>query len=476
MDDLKPELSCYGSELVDTPNMDRLAARGVLFERHYVQQAVCAPSRASMFTGLRPDSTGVWDLKHTVTEENPDAFTMQRFFKENGYQTAGAGKVMHGFKNDDPPSWSIPFVRPDDLPYAENHPPAMYAEYQGEPIREAWTELLESGPKKYGPRQKWMSARDLKPSTESLDVPDDAYSDGAMTQWALGMLDRFEGDGKPFFLTLGYRKPHLPFVAPRKYWDLIDADAIPLAAFTEKAEGSPGYAYHNAGELNGYSDVNTRKLSGDPEKQRHLIHGYLACIAYVDAQIGLVLDKLDETGLADDTIVVLWGDHGYHLGDHALWCKHTTFEQATRSPLIVSAPGVGVVGRRGAPVESVDIFPTLCELAGLPVPESLEGESLVPLLRDPGAPASGFALSQFPDHQNKGLMGYALRDERYRLVAWVPDAVARGGPFDPSMIESIQLYDYETDPLETRNLADTPEGEIVVAERLVELEAFLAGR
>ena len=472
IDDLKPTLGCYGDERVATPNIDRLAARGVLFERHYVQQAVCAPSRASMFTGLRPDSTGVWDLKHTVREENPAAFTVQQHFKEAEYATAGAGKIMHGFRRDDPLSWSIPYVHASELPYA-GEAPVFYEKYQGEAVREAWAKLLEDGPEKYGARQKWMKERDAKPATEALDVPDDAYPDGAMTTWGIGMLDRFAETDDPFFLTLGYHKPHLPFVAPKKYWELFDRDAIDVAAFQEEATGSPGHAYHNGGELSGYTGVNAKKLVGDEDKQRELIHGYLACVAYVDAQVGRVLDHLDETGLAENTVVVLWGDHGWHLGDHGLWCKHTTFEQATRSPLIVAGPGVAS-GVHLSPVESVDLFPTLCELAGLPVPEQLEGRSLVPVLENPATPVDRFAMSQYPAHGGKDLMGYALRTDRHRLVAWVPEEVSRTGDFDAEEIDSLQLYDHEADPLETRDHADTPEGAAVVAELMPKLEAFFA--
>jgi arylsulfatase A-like enzyme len=186
MDDLKPELGCYGSEFVKTPNIDRLAGRGVLFDHHYVQQAVCGPSRASMFSGLRPDTTKVWDLKHTCREECPQAFTMQEYFKKNGYETAGAGKIMHGFRNDDPLSWSIPYVRGSELPFADGKVPALYEQYQSEVIHEAYAELEASGIRKYKERQQFMSGRNAKPSTECLDLPDNAYSDGAMTDWGIG--------------------------------------------------------------------------------------------------------------------------------------------------------------------------------------------------------------------------------------------------------------------------------------------------
>jgi arylsulfatase A-like enzyme len=472
VDDLKPELGCYGSKVAKTPNMDRLAARGTLFERHYVQQAVCAPSRASMFTGLRPDTTRIWDLQHTCREECPQAFTMQEYFKQHGYTTAGSGKVMHGFKNDDPASWTIPFVGPESLTYTNGRMPALYQEYQTEAVLEVYAELQKTEVKEYGAQQKFMAARAAKPPTECLDLPDNAYSDGAMTDWALAKLDQFAQAKKPFFLTLGYRKPHLPFVAPKKYWDLYDRAKMPLAEFRAHAQDSPDYAYQPGYELGGYSGVDLKNLNDDDTRQRELIHGYYACVSFVDAQIGRVLDELARTGLATNTIIVLWGDHGWHLGDHRIWCKHSNFEQATRAPLIVVAPGFRGAGRSAALVESVDIFPTLCALAGLSVPKQLQGESLIPALRDPAAQVKPFAMSQYPDHLKRGLMGYSLRTGRYRLVTWVDEAVARTRKFADAKVDAVELYDYLKDPLETVNVAGKPEYRAVSAELNRHLQSF----
>jgi iduronate 2-sulfatase len=464
MDDLKPELGCYGAEYMKTPNMDRFAQQGRLFTHHYVQQAVCGPSRASMFSGLRPDTTKVWDLQHTCREECPKAFTMQEYFKKAGYETAGSGKIMHGWKNDDPASWSIPYVSPGDLPYADGKVPALYQQYQGKAIHEAAVKLEESGLKKYGEKQQFMAKLNAKPSTECLDLPDDAYCDGAMTVWGIKMLDQFAQSDKPFFLTLGYRKPHLPFVAPKKYWDMHDRLEIDVAAFQQAPKGAPAFALQPGYELNGYSDVDIKQLLDHPEKQIELIHGYRACVSYVDAQIGKILDKLEETGLAKNTIIVLWGDHGWHLGDHGIWCKHTNYEQATHSPLIISVPKLENPGRSESPVESVDIFPTLCELADLPIPEQLEGVSLLPILENPQAKVKDYSMSQYPDHHKKGLMGYALRTERYRMVAWIDKDAAETGKFDASTIDAIELYDYQTDPLEKTNFALNPEYSKVIKE------------
>lgn len=456
MDDLKPELSCYGSKMVKTPNMDELANSGMLFSHHYVQQAICGPSRASMLCGLRPDTTKVWDLQHTCREECPTAFSMQEYFKNAGYETAGGGKIVHGFKDYDPLSWSIPYVHSETLPYADGKVPALYARYQGKAVHAAYEKLKESGLKSYGENQRFMCNLNAKPSTECLEQPDDAYHDGALTVWGMDMLEQFSSAEKPFFLTLGYRKPHLPFVAPKKYWDLFDRDKIDLAEFREMPEGAPDFAYHSGSELGGYTDIEIDELKDELEKQRELIHGYYACVAYVDAQIGKMMAKLKETGLDKNTIVVLWGDHGWHLGDHNIWCKHSTYEQATRSPLLIFAPDFPAGGKTESMVESVDIFPTLCELAGLPVPRQLEGKSLVPILKDPSEKVKEFSMSQYPDHGGKKLMGYSLRTERYRLVLWMPNEVSRTGEFDRSLVVATELYDYQLDPLETVNQVGNP--------------------
>ena len=469
MDDLKPELGCYGSKFVKTPNIDRLAEQGRLFTHHYVQQAVCGPSRASMFSGLRPDTTTVWDLQHTAREECPQAFTMQEYFKTAGYETAGAGKIMHGWKNDDPQSWSIPYVHSTELPYADGKLPAL-DKYQGEKIHTAFQALEKKKIKGYKQKNQFMVKQNAMPSSECIDQPDDAYPDGAMTVWAVDMLDQLAKGDKPFFLTLGYRKPHLPFVAPKKYWDLFDRSDIDLAAYQKLPEGAPEYAAHSWGELRNYSDI-SKQGDLEPAKQRELIHGYYASVAYVDAQIGKVMGKLKATGLDETTVIVLWGDHGWHLGDHGIWCKHSNFEQATRSPLIISAPNLPRPGKSESPVESVDIFPTLCELAKLPIPEQLEGTSLVPILGNPKAKVKAFSMSQYPRSHKKN-MGYAMRSERYRFVAWLPDEVARTGVFNASEIDAIELYDYEVDPDEKVNLANNPEYKSVLKEYTNQLNAY----
>lgn len=459
VDDLKPELGVYGSELAKTPHMDRLAKQGAVMLNNHCQQAICAPSRMSMFTGLRPDQTKVWDLRTKLLEANPKAVTMQEHFKNNGYTTAGAGKIMHGAKNDHPRSWSIPFTSKKNLPYAEGFsvPAHDNAFYQGEKEQKVYAQMKAEKIKDWRVRMKYMAKNDAMPSTEMLDIPDAAYADGAMTIWAMDLLDQFKKSGEPFFLTVGYMKPHLPFVAPKKYWDLYDREKFPLAEFAEHAKDSPDFAYHKFGELRSYSDIPSDFNTKVPEdKQRELIHGYLACISFIDAQVGMLLDKLDELGLNENTIVVLWGDHGWHLGDHGMWAKHSNFEQATRSPLIISAPGFPAGQRVTGPTEFVDIFPTLLELAKLDAPYRLDGSSLVPALKDGNARVKEFAISQYPREKGK-LMGYALRDDRYRLVMWMKNSWKSTDPYDPKLVRAVELYDYEKDPLETVNQVENPE-------------------
>ena len=469
VDDLKPELGCYGSEVIQTPHMDQLAADGSLFEHHYVQQAVCGPSRASMLSGLRPDQTKVWDLQHTAREENPAVFTVQQYFKERGYETAGAGKIMHGFKNHDPLSWSIPYVANNHLPYFDGKVPAL-DKYQAPAIHQAVIELKQQNITHWKKRIDFMKSHGLMPSTECLDLDDAAYSDGALADWGNQMLEQFAQSDKPFFLTLGFNKPHLPFVAPKKYWDLYNRKDIQLEAFQNKPEGAPDYALHTWGELRNYTDVAAKGDLSDAQ-QRELIHGYYASVSYVDAQIGKVMAELKRSGLDKNTIVLLWGDHGWHLGDHGLWCKHSNFEQATHSPLLISAPGYPTNARPQAPVESVDIFPTLCQLADLPVPEQLEGISLVPMLKDANASVKDFAISQYP-RSHKNVMGYALRTERYRMVVWIDDSITETGKLDPAQIDAIELYDYETDPDETVSQANNPEYKSVIDGLMEQLDGF----
>lgn len=437
VDDLKPLLGCYGDPLAHSPNIDRLAARGVLFEAAYCNQAVCAPSRNALLTGLRPQTLGIYDLGTNFRRSVPDAVTLPQYFQQHGYRTEALGKIFHvGHGNkEDPASWSVPHWKSDVIAYAL---PASRAP-SGLTREEA---LFSNQPADGKPRGA---------AYEASDVPDNAYPDGAMADELVRRLHAAAAADEPFFIAAGFVKPHLPFCAPQKYWDLYDPAAFELAKLQRPPAGAPPYAPQSSGELRQYRGTPDQGPVPD-DLARVLIHGYYAAASYTDAQIGRVLDALDETGLADNTIVVLWGDHGWHLGDHGMWCKHTNYEQAARIPLIVAAPGVGQPGTRTAALaESVDVYPTLAELAGLPspeVPQGLDGHSLVPQLVDVSAPGREAVYHAYPrGHEGKRLIGRAVRTGRYRLVEWkVPDA--------PPESAEVELYDYLTAPDEPRNLAD----------------------
>lgn len=450
VDDLKPALGCYGDRFARTPNIDRLAARAVRFERAYCNQAVCAPSRNNLLLGSRSTSIGIYGLSQNFRAAVPDAVTMTQHFMRHGYRAECVGKVLHtGHGNhDDAASWSV-------APQLEK-----VVEYL-DPKNSAGGRLTRE--EAYFTNQRLQEIGQLPRGAawEVSEVPDSAYSDGRIADEGLRRLQAAARRETPFFLALGFVKPHLPFTAPKRYWDRYDPKAFPLTPSQRPPAGAPAYAGKVGGEIVNYDPLTVESLRDD-ETQRRLIHGYYACISFVDAQIGRVLDELDRLKLADNTLVVLWGDHGWHLGDHGIWTKHTNYEHANRIPLLIAAPGVarpGSVTRQLA--ETVDLFPTLAELAGLPAPrgpQPIDGLSLVPVLRDPAKTVRDHAYHCFPRGER---IGRAIRTERYRLVEWkVPGAA-------PDTAD-LELYDYQADPGETRNLAgDKPE---IVAE----LRAVLA--
>ena len=408
VDDLKPMLhDVFDASQMVTPNFDSFSKESVVFTSAYVQQAVCAVSRVSFMTGTRPDVTQVLDLKTQMRDKVPNSLTMPEYFKQNGYETVGLGKVLHGAKDDDPQSWSIPFIHDDHLPYNTSLEAPADFQYQNKATQAAYKKLLAK--KKSGKRiniRKTLNKLGMRPSVENEDVPDDAYPDGAIAKKSIELLKEFQKGEKPFFLTIGFKKPHLPFVAPKKYWDLYKREEVELAKYQEHAVGAPKYAYHNFGELKNYSDI---KMNLDKRgrviesKQRELIHGYYASVSYVDAQLGKVLDYLKTSGLDKNTLVVLVGDHGWHLGDHGLWNKHTNYEQATRTPMFVMDPR----GHKGlvnsSLVELVDIFPTVCDFAGLEIPKQLQGKSLLPIVEGNATSIKDAALSQWPRNGKMGL-------------------------------------------------------------------------
>lgn len=449
VDDLKPLLGCYGDRTVKSPNINRLAARSVLFERAYCNQAVCSPSRNALLTGLRPQTLGIYDLGTNFRRSRPDAVTLPQHFRLNGWRTEGMGKIFHvGHGNhEDPVSWSVPHWKANVVAYAL---PSSKA-----PSGLTREEALFAN----------QSAANLPRGAawESADVPDNTYPDGALADEALRRLQSAkQNPSEPFFLAVGFVKPHLPFVAPKKYWDLYDPAAFQLAKVRTPPDGAPSYAPQFGGELRQYRDI--PESGALPEDlQRTLIHGYHAATSFLDAQVGRVLDELDRLDLARNTIIVLWGDHGWHLGDHGIWCKHTNYEQAAHIPLLIAAPGVKGGARSASLVETVDIYPTLCELAGLSAPAGLDGRSFAAALRDPAATTKDHIIHVYPrSAPGKGqVLGRAIRTERYRLVEWKKINAS------PETAE-LELYDYQVDPLETKNIAaELPQ---VVAE----LRAMLA--
>ncbi|WP_428303955.1 sulfatase [Lacipirellula sp.] len=431
IDDLKPYLGCYGDPHAVTPNIDRLASQGVRFDAAYCNQAVCAPSRNSLLTGLRPQTLGIYDLQTNFRQGKPDAVTLPQAFKNAGYRTENLGKIFHvGHGNfDDKASWSVPHFRgKGDYALAENRNP----EGTREEARFTNVPELKAGKLPRGA------------AYESADVEDEVYADGQVAAEAVKRLAAAaEKPDEPFFLAVGFVKPHLPFCAPTKYWDLYDPAKFELAKLREAPEGAPEFAPTKWQELRQYKYA---PESGpvDDELQRKLIHGYCAATSYTDAQIGKVLDALKANGLDKNTIIVLWGDHGWHLGDHGMWCKHTNYQQAARIPYIIDLPsGVRAGEVSEELVETVDIYPTLCELAGIELPYELDGSSLAPVLNDAAAHTDGVAFHVFPRGK---LLGRAVRTDRYRLVEWKTP----GAPAEEAIFE---LYDFQADPEESKNLA-----------------------
>ena len=444
VDDLRPELGCYGHPVVKSPNIDRLAASGTLFERSYCQQAVCNPSRASLMTGMRPDTLQVYDLPTNFRKHQPDVVTVAEHFKNHGYYTERIGKIYHlGHGNtDDPRSWTV----------MRRHRSAPRFGPEGQKILKLQRAELKAAGK--DPSR----ARGLP--WEAPDVADAELADGAIAEGAVNILR--EVKDRPFFVAVGFLNPHLPFVAPKKYWDLYSPADIRLASNPYAPKGAPSYATHNSGELRAYYGIPPKGPLND-EQARNMVHGYWAAVSYTDACIGRVLNELDRLGLRDNTVVILWGDHGWFLGEHGMWCKHANYEEAVHTPLVISVPGQKP-GRSPALVEFVDIYPTLADVCGLPIHAWLEGTSFKPLIATPDRPWKTAAFHLYPrgiPGQGHG-MGRAIRTDRYRLVEWtVPK----------NDFSECELYDLETDPGENVNLAVQPEHAALVEQLRAQLHA-----
>ena len=463
VDDLKPTIGSFGDDFAVTPNIDKLSETSTVFLNNHTQLAICAASRVSFLTGLRPDKTKVWDLKTKMRDVNPDVLTLPEHFKNNGYQTIGVGKIYDPRAVDggrDRRSWSVPFVTQNQLTFPDGYSFPSGGFYQGKENRAVRAKLRQEAiDKGVNNLNKYESER-FKPPYENADVPDGAYMDGAIANRAVELLDQMDNT-KPFFLAVGFLRPHLPFNAPTKYWNLYKEEEIQLAEFQTKSKNPVDIAYKGGWEINTYKAPGIEYIENDEgllilpdDIQRKLIHGYYAATSYIDAQIGKVIAKLKEKGLDKNTIIVLWGDHGFHLGDHSMWTKHTNFEQSTRSPLLIKDPRIKKTVSVNSPTEFIDVFPTLCDLAELEIPEVLDGISLRPQIMGEQTTSKIFAVSQYPRHGN--IMGYSFRTKRHRYTVWVKNKKST----EPIYIEDIfaeELYDYDNDPLETDNIINYPE-------------------
>ncbi len=432
IDDLRPQLGCYGDTVIQAPNIDRLASRGLVFQKAYCQYALCGPSRSSFLTGLRPETTKVYDLHRTLRDYDPALVTLPQLFKNNGYQTHGLFKVFHvvGFdpalfgNKDDAESWSDG---------AQWIPSRSAWGPQGDSIYQSSKRAcLAKGEIGYGniPRSYAL---------EAPEIPDSLLSDGEMALEAIRRLRSY--GNQPFFLATGFYHPHLPFVAPKKYWDLYDSTDIVLPQNQYLPKDAPPYVALNTNELRSYPDIPDQGEFSDSLK-RKLLHGYMASISYVDVQVGLILDELERLGLHQNTIVVLLGDHGYQIGEHNHWCKkHCNFEMATRVPLIIAYPGQKSGGQATESlVELLDLYPTLAELAGLQPPDYLEGQSLVPILEDPNSEIHQAAVSSY---RMGGRHGTSFRTQDIRFTSWEKQGEET----------NYELYDHQIDPDENVNRA-----------------------
>jgi len=464
VDDLRPSLGCYGDPVAKSPHIDQLAKRGLVFRRAYCQQAVCSPSRTSLLTGLRPDTTRVYDLKTHFRKRVPNVVTLPQLFKNNGYHTQSIGKIYHGvatypFGNrlDDPPSWSVPGRMP------QLH---FYHSPRGMRIAEKWFKQHRRGLIRRYPALKsltWKDAVIRGLPWEAPDVPDSEVIDGRIAEGAINILR--ERRDKPFFLAVGFLKPHVPFIAPKKYYDLYPLSSIRPVVNPFFPKGAPKFAGLNSQEMRVYYGIPQRGPVADEEEARKLYRAYYACVSFVDAQVGRLLAELDRLKLRDNTVVILWGDHGYHLGENGFWCKQTNFELSARAPLIISVPGQKNAGRKtDALVEFVDIYPSLAKICGLSLPADLEGTSFVPLLKNPQRPWKTAAFSQYP-RRVKGVghvMGRSIRTDRYRFTEWtVPKKQFR----------VIELYDHRTDPQENENVAERPQNTNLIEKLTKQLHA-----
>ena len=456
VDDLRPTLGCYGDEVAVTPHLDALAERGTTFLRAYCQQSVCNASRASIMTGRRPDTTRVYDLTTHFRKALPDVKTLPQQFREAGYRSLAVGKIYHGaaghaFGNgiDDDLSWSDPGWFPQ---------PNFYHTAEGIEIAEKWfaghrKSLAKNYPQLAEPDASWKDAIVRGLPWEAPDVADDELADGQIASQAIEYLKDMAKEGTPFFLAIGFLKPHVPFVAPKRYYDLYPEGSIPPVSNAFYPKGSPEYAHYDSAEMRVYHGIPRKRGQpvADEKLTNEMRRAYYACSSFIDAQVGRLLATLDELGLRENTVICFWGDHGYHLGENNLWCKRNNYELSCRVPLIIEVPGQAHRGARtDALVELVDVLPTLTDACGLPIDAGAEGDSLLPLMNDPDRDWKSAAFSQYPRvlKEHGKVMGTSMRTDRWRFTEWL----SADGKF-----RQVELYDLKSDPQGNANLARDPE-------------------
>lgn len=448
-DDMRPQLGCYGDPQVRSPNLDRLAARGMVFRRAYCQQALCSPSRISLLSGRHPWTTTIYAIGPTLRSHMPDIVTLPQHFKNEGWFTRSLGKIFH-IGIDDPDSWSVPSwvsrvprYGPEGQALVKAAAKKMKAEKPQDPDKAIGNKSFYAGP-----------------AFEAPDCGDDELSDGDIAREAVVALREAAAKSQPFFLGVGFLNPHVPWVAPKKYFDMYKLDQIKLPENRYVPRGAPAFAAKSGEDFFRYGNVPQDRVVSD-DFGRRCLQGYFAAITYTDACVGRVLDELDRLNLRDKTIVVFWGDHGYYMGEHGWWGgKHNNYEGATNAPLLVSAPGRKAVGQKcDRLVEFVDIYPTLVELCGLPAVAGLEGKSFATLLDDPRQPRDKVAFSEYP---KGGYQGTAMRTDRYRYVEWRDNT---------GTLAACELYDHQADPQENDNVAERPENANLIKQLAAQLSA-----
>jgi len=469
IDDLRPTIGVYGDSIAITPNIDRLASEGMTFRNTYCQAAVCAPSRASLMTGLRPDSTRVWHLGDKFREINPETVTMPQYFARFGYHTVNIGKIFHNYMPDSI-SWDEPDLRP--ARYVREDWLGRDGEtfYISEEVNKMQAirrdSLLKLRPVRYA--DGWNTG----PAFEAADVHDTMYYDGAQTKLAKATISRLAKMDKPFYLGLGYFRPHLPFTAPKKYWDFYDKNKIPLAANPEIPTNAPIYSMNSMYELRHYDGFNhighpTSNYRMSEDTARILRQGYYASVSYIDALLGDLFSHLKEIGIYDNTIIVIFGDHGWKLGDHNSWGKMTNYNIDLKVPVIIRSPAQANPGAQTFEItELVDIFPSLCELAGIEIPDYIQGKSMVPLIANPNQPWKTAAFSQFHRRprvsaDGKRYMGYSINTAAYHYIEWYSWDHSTGTRGE---LQGRELYDSQNDAFETINLANNDDYNEIIDE------------